>query len=242
GADRGRGDAGGDDARGRSQWSHVAPRRRAAGHGRGDPCGPTRAAPRAGDGFGRGRTADRRTRRRPSRRRRCRAADRGRAAACRAGRQPVLRTGPVPARLSATALFQPTVLLALALMAIIAMMVLPMPAWVLDLGLAASFSLAILIFTTTLFINRPLDFSAFPTILLASRMLRPSLNVSSTKLIIGQGHAGRQAAGHVIEGFAMFIMGGSILIGLVIFGVLLIVNSIVLTKGAGRMAEVGARF
>ncbi|RMF38697.1 MAG: flagellar biosynthesis protein FlhA [Alphaproteobacteria bacterium] len=140
------------------------------------------------------------------------------------------------------ALFHPTVLLALALMAVIAMMVLPMPAWVLDIGLTISFALSILIFTTTLFIQRPLDFSSFPTVLLAALMLRLSLNVSSTKLIIGEGHAGPQAAGKVIEGFAMFIMGGSVWLGLVIFGVLLIVNFIVITKGAGRMAEVGARF
>jgi flagellar biosynthesis protein FlhA len=139
-------------------------------------------------------------------------------------------------------LYQPTVLLALALMAIIVMMILPMPAWVLDVGLAASFGLAILIFTNTLFIERPLDFSAFPTILLASLMLRLSLNVSSTKLIIGDGHTGTGAAGDVIEGFAMFVMGGSVYLGLVVFGVLLIVNFIVITKGAGRMAEVGARF
>ena len=139
-------------------------------------------------------------------------------------------------------LFHPTVLLALAMMAVIAMMILPVPAWVLDAGLAASFAIAILIFTITLFIERPLDFSAFPTILLASLMLRLSLNVSSTKLIIGQGHTGTRAAGEVIEGFAMFIMSGSVLIGLVLFGVLLIVNFVVITKGAGRMAEVGARF
>jgi flagellar biosynthesis protein FlhA len=138
--------------------------------------------------------------------------------------------------------YQPTVMLAMALMAVIAMMILPMPPWILDLGLAASFAIAILIFTITLFIQRPLDFSAFPTILLASLMLRLSLNVSSTKLIIGQGHTGTKAAGHVIEGFAMFIMGGSVFLGLVVFGVLLIVNFIVITKGAGRMAEVGARF
>ena len=130
----------------------------------------------------------------------------------------------------------------MALMAVIAMMILPMPPWILDLGLAASFAIAILIFTITLFIQRPLDFSSFPTILLASLMLRLSLNVSSTKLIIGEGHTGTKAAGHVIEGFAMFIMGGSVFLGLVIFGVLLIVNFIVITKGAGRMAEVGARF
>ena len=139
-------------------------------------------------------------------------------------------------------LFQPTILLALALMAIIVMMILPMPAWILDLGLAASFAIAILIFTVTIFIDRPLDFSSFPTILLASLMLRLSLNVSSTKLIIGQGHTGPKAAGEVINGFAMFVMGGSVFMGLVVFSVLLIVNFIVITKGAGRMAEVGARF
>ncbi len=141
-----------------------------------------------------------------------------------------------------SAIFKPTVLLALALMTVIAMMILPMPAWVLDIGLAASFALAILIFTVTLFIERPLDFSSFPTVLLASLMLRLSLNVSSTKLIIGEGHTGTGAAGEVIEGFANFIMGGSLFLGLVVFGVLLIVNFIVITKGAARMAEVGARF
>ncbi|MDC0660136.1 flagellar biosynthesis protein FlhA [Leisingera sp. SS27] len=145
-------------------------------------------------------------------------------------------------KLTTEQLFSPTVLLALALMAIIVMMILPMPAWVLDVGLAASFALAILIFTITLFIERPLDFSSFPTILLASLMLRLSLNVSSTKLIIGQGHTGTDAAGGVIEGFAQFVMGGSVFLGLVVFGVLLIVNFMVITKGAARMAEVGARF
>ena len=145
-------------------------------------------------------------------------------------------------RLTPARLFQPTVMLALALMAVITMMILPMPAFVLDLGLAASFALAILIFTITLFIERPLDFSSFPTILLASLILRLSLNVSSTRLIIGQGHTGTDAAGNVIEGFADFVMGGSVFLGLVVFGVLLIVNFLVITKGAARMAEVGARF
>jgi flagellar biosynthesis protein FlhA len=140
------------------------------------------------------------------------------------------------------ALFQPTILLAIALMAIIVMMILPVPAWLLDIGLAASFALAILMFTVTLFIDRPLDFSAFPTVLLASLMLRLSLNVSSTKLIIGEGHTGTNAAGDVIEGFAMFVMGGNVLLGLVVFCVLLIVNFVVINKGATRMAEVGARF
>ena len=145
-------------------------------------------------------------------------------------------------KLSTQQLFSPTILLALALMAIIIMMILPMPAWILDVGLAASFGLAILIFTVTLFIERPLDFSAFPTVLLASLMLRLSLNISSTKLIIGQGHTGTNAAGDVIEGFAQFVMGGSVFLGIVVFLVLLIVNFMVINKGAARMAEVGARF
>ena len=145
-------------------------------------------------------------------------------------------------KLTAEAIFRPTILLALALMAVIVMMILPVPSWILDVGLAASFALAILIFTVTLFIERPLDFSAFPTVLLASLMLRLSLNVSSTKLIIGEGHTGTGAAGDVIQGFANFVMGGNVMIGLVVFGVLMIVNFMVITKGAGRMAEVGARF
>ncbi|KIN65931.1 Flagellar biosynthesis protein FlhA [Sulfitobacter noctilucae] len=145
-------------------------------------------------------------------------------------------------QLNAQAIFNPTILLAVALMAVIVMMILPMPSWVLDTGLAVSFALAILIFTVTLFIERPLDFSAFPTILLASLMLRLSLNVSSTKLIIGEGHTGTNAAGDVIESFAQFVMGGSVFLGLVVFCVLLIVNFMVINKGATRMAEVGARF
>ncbi|NRA99975.1 MAG: flagellar biosynthesis protein FlhA [Rhodobacteraceae bacterium] len=139
-------------------------------------------------------------------------------------------------------IFQPAIMLALALMGIIVMMILPMPSYVLDIGLALSFALAILIFSVVLFIEEPLDFSAFPTILLASLMLRLSLNVSSTKLIIGRGHEGTDAAGDVIEGFAMFVMSGSVFLGLVVFTVLLIVNFMVITKGAARMAEVGARF
>jgi len=143
---------------------------------------------------------------------------------------------------TAQRLFQPTILFAIALMTVIVMMILPVPSFVVDLGLATSFGLAILIFTVTLFIERPLDFSSFPTVLLASLMLRLSLNVSSTKLIIGEGHTGTGAAGGVIEGFANFVMGGSVLMGLVVFCVLLIVNFIVINKGAARMAEVSARF
>ena len=132
--------------------------------------------------------------------------------------------------------------LAMGLMAVILMMIIPLPAWILDFGLALSFGLAILIFALTLFIDRPLEFSAFPTLLLAALMLRLALNISSTKLIIGQGHTGTAAAGLVIESFANFVMGGSLFLGLVVFGILMIVNFTVITKGAGRMAEVGARF
>ena len=135
-----------------------------------------------------------------------------------------------------------TILLAIGLLGIVGMMVVPVPAFVIDVGLAMSFSLAILVFVIVLFIDEPLDFSSFPTILLAGLMLRLALNVSSTKLIIGEGHTGTQAAGNVINGFANFVMGGSFVIGLVTFFVILIVNFIVITKGAARMAEVGARF
>ena len=139
-------------------------------------------------------------------------------------------------------LVKPTPILAIGLMIILLIMILPVPAWVLDVGLTASFAFAILIFTTAIFIEKPLDFSSFPSVLLASLILRLALNVSSTKLIINEGHTGTQAAGGVIEGFAMFIMGGNLFVGLVVFGVLIIVNFMVITKGAGRMAEVGARF
>ncbi len=136
----------------------------------------------------------------------------------------------------------PTSFMAIGLMLVLLVMILPVPPWVLDVGLTCSFALAILVFITALFIEKPLDFSSFPSVLLAALILRLALNVSSTKLIIGQGHTGTGAAGGVIEGFAMFVMGGNLFVGLVVFGVLIIVNFMVITKGAGRMAEVGARF
>lgn len=145
-------------------------------------------------------------------------------------------------KFSLSQLYNPTAALALALMTIIVMMILPVPSWMLDIGLTASFAFAILIFMLTLFIEKPLEFSSFPAVLLASLLLRLSLNISSTKLIIGQGHTGTDAAGGIIEGFANFIMGGNLFLGLIVFIVLIIVNFMVITKGAGRMAEVGARF
>jgi len=135
-----------------------------------------------------------------------------------------------------------TTVMTAGLIAVIAMMVLPAPPLVLDVGLTISFALAMVVFALTLFVQRPVDLSGFPTILLAAVMLRLALNISSTRLIISEGHTGTDAAGAVIEGFASFIMGGDIFIGLVVFTVILIVNFMVITKGAGRMAEVGARF
>ncbi|WP_255471662.1 flagellar biosynthesis protein FlhA [Poseidonocella sp. HB161398] len=150
--------------------------------------------------------------------------------------------GGVAGRLGVGRILSPSTALALGLMAMIILMLLPVPAWLLDVGLVLSFGLAALVFTIVLFIERPLDFSSFPTVLLASLILRLSLNIASTKLIIGQGQTGPHAAGSVIEGVAMFVMGGDPFLGVVIFFILLIVNFVVVTKGAARMAEVGARF
>jgi flagellar biosynthesis protein FlhA len=113
---------------------------------------------------------------------------------------------------------------------------------VLDLFLAISITLSILILMTALFIQTPLEFSAFPTVLLISTMLRLSLNLASTRLILSHGHEGTAAAGHVIEAFGNFVMSGNFVIGIIVFTILVIVNFVVITKGSGRIAEVAARF
>ena len=112
----------------------------------------------------------------------------------------------------------------------------------LDLFLAISITLSILILMTSLFIQAPLEFSAFPTVLLIATMLRLSLNLASTRLILSHGHEGSAAAGHVIEAFGNFVMGGNFVIGIIVFAILVIVNFVVITKGSGRIAEVAARF
>jgi flagellar biosynthesis protein FlhA len=132
--------------------------------------------------------------------------------------------------------------LALGVAAIIAMLVLPMPAWLLDFGLATSITVSVLILMTALFIDNPLQLSSFPTILLIVTMLRLGLNLASTRLILGHGHEGHRAAGGVIGAFGEFLMGGETIIGLTIFLILIVINFVVITKGAGRIAEVGARF
>jgi len=121
-------------------------------------------------------------------------------------------------------------------------LILPLPALVLDLFLAISITLSILILMTSLFIQAPLEFSSFPTILLISTMMRLSLNLASTRLILSHGHEGTDAAGHVIEAFGGFVMGGNFVIGIIVFSILVIVNFVVITKGSGRIAEVAARF
>jgi flagellar biosynthesis protein FlhA len=132
--------------------------------------------------------------------------------------------------------------LAFGILIILVVLILPLPSIVLDLFLAISITLSILILMTSLFIQAPLEFSSFPTVLLISTMLRLSLNLASTRLILSRGHEGTAAAGHVIEAFGNFVMGGNFVIGIIVFAILVIVNFVVITKGSGRIAEVAARF
>jgi flagellar biosynthesis protein FlhA len=132
--------------------------------------------------------------------------------------------------------------LAVGILTILVVLIMPLPAIVLDLFLAVSITLSILILMTSLFIQTPIEFSAFPTILLISTMLRLSLNLASTRLILAHGHEGSGAAGHVIEAFGNFVMSGNFVIGIIVFIILVIVNFVVITKGSGRIAEVAARF
>jgi flagellar biosynthesis protein FlhA len=132
--------------------------------------------------------------------------------------------------------------LAIGVMTILVVLILPLPPLLLDFALAISIILSVLILMTALFIHAPLEFSAFPTVLLISTMLRLSLNLASTRLILAHGHEGPSAAGHVIEAFGNFVMGGNFVIGIIVFTILVIVNFVVITKGSGRIAEVAARF
>jgi flagellar biosynthesis protein FlhA len=132
--------------------------------------------------------------------------------------------------------------LAAGVMAILVVLILPLPSMLLDFALAISITFSVLILMTALFIQAPLEFSAFPTVLLIATMLRLSLNLASTRLILSRGHEGTDAAGHVIEAFGNFVMGGNFIIGIIVFTILVIVNFVVITKGSGRIAEVAARF
>ena len=132
--------------------------------------------------------------------------------------------------------------LALGLVCILVALILPMPRWLMDFSLAISISFSVLILMTVMFINRALDFSAFPTILLIATVLRLALNLASTRLILSNGHEGTAAAGSVIEAFGGFVMGGNFVIGIIVFAILVLVNFVVITKGSGRIAEVAAGF
>jgi flagellar biosynthesis protein FlhA len=132
--------------------------------------------------------------------------------------------------------------LAIGVLTILMVLILPLPALLLDFALAISIILSVLILMTALFIHTPLEFSSFPTVLLISTMLRLALNLASTRLILARGHEGTAAAGHVIEAFGNFVMNGNFVIGIIVFTILVIVNFVVITKGSGRIAEVAARF
>ncbi len=134
------------------------------------------------------------------------------------------------------------IVLAFSIVSILMVLLFPIPTALLDFLLAFSIAVAFTILVTTLFIIRPLELSVFPTLLLVTTLLRLSLNIASTRLILSDGHKGSSAAGYVIEAFGGFVMQGNVVIGLIVFLILTLINFIVITKGSGRIAEVAARF
>jgi len=132
--------------------------------------------------------------------------------------------------------------LGVGVMALVIMLIIPIPAFLLDFLLAISIMLSVLILMTALLIRKPLEFSAFPTVLLLATLLRLALNIATTRLILAHGHQGPDAAGNIIQAFGGFVMQGNFVIGVVVFIILVIVNFVVITKGSGRIAEVAARF
>ncbi|MBI5345201.1 MAG: FHIPEP family type III secretion protein, partial [Deltaproteobacteria bacterium] len=129
-----------------------------------------------------------------------------------------------------------------AIVGILAVMILPVPPLALDLLLTFSITVAIMILLISVYITRPLDFATFPTLLLVTTLFRLALNVASTRLILLHGSDGADAAGQVIKSFGNFVVGGNYAVGFVVFAILVIINFVVITKGAGRIAEVAARF
>ena len=134
------------------------------------------------------------------------------------------------------------VALALGVVLLLAVLVVPLPALLLDAALAFSITVSVLVLMVALFLQRPLDFTSFPRLLLLTTLLRLALNVATTRIILTHGHEGPQAAGHVVAAFGGFLMGGDVVVGVIVFGILLVVNFMVVTKGSGRIAEVAARF
>ena len=133
-------------------------------------------------------------------------------------------------------------LLALGIVTILAFMLIPIPAFMLDMGIAVSILFSIFILMLTLAIKKPLEFSTFPTVLLISTALRLGLNIASTRRILSHGHEGTDAAGHIIQSFGGLIIASNYVVGGIVFAILVIVNFVVITKGSGRIAEVAARF
>ena len=131
---------------------------------------------------------------------------------------------------------------AVGIVLILCLFFLPVPAFMIDFGLALSIALAVLILMVALWIHKPLEFSAFPTVLLVATILRLALNISTTRLILSRGEQGPTSAGYIIGGFARLVMGGDFVIGIIVFLILVTINFLVITKGATRIAEVGARF
>ncbi|MEM6731658.1 MAG: flagellar biosynthesis protein FlhA, partial [Myxococcota bacterium] len=167
------------------------------------------------------------------------------ATAVKAPAQPTLR--PVSSRGASTSAkkpiqFRSETALAVATLGMVGVMVLPLPAFLLDVLLSVSVSLSLIVFLFSLHIERPLEFSAFPSILLLSTLMRLGLNIASTRIILLRGNEGPSAAGNVIEAFAQFVVGGNIVVGIIVFIILVVINFVVVTKGAGRIAEVSARF
>jgi len=130
----------------------------------------------------------------------------------------------------------------LLVMTVLAMMVLPLPAFLLDIFFTFNISLSIMILLAVIYVRRALEFATFPTVLLGATLLRLGLNVASTRIVLINGHTGSHAAGHVIAAFGQFVVGGNYAVGMVVFTVLVIINFVVITKGAGRISEVSARF
>src|SRR5690554_4878990 len=163
-----------------------------------------------------------------------------------APRAPSARAGPAMAAADISAGITRNsgrdIFFAFGIIAILAILFLPIPAVLIDVGLAFSIAISVLILMVALWIQRPLDFSSFPTILLIATMLRLSLNIATTRMILANGNEGVNAAGHVIGGFQNLVMAGDFVIGLIVFLILIVVNFVVITKGATRIAEVGARF
>ncbi|GBQ62607.1 flagellar biosynthesis protein FlhA [Ameyamaea chiangmaiensis NBRC 103196] len=132
--------------------------------------------------------------------------------------------------------------LAMAVVGLLSVLILPLPTFLLDVGLALSVTSSVLVLMVALFLKSPRDFTSFPTLLLLTTLLRLSLEVATTRLILSHGNEGRLAAGHVVAAFGGFLMGGDVVIGGIVFAILLVVNFMVITKGSGRIAEVAARF